>query len=313
MEVYAPTIVTTAEDLQYHSRGDFNVSAQRIDFNADTITIRPNKKSYNGGIEEQQLFVDANLQIGNNLIVRGGAHIEGELTVQHITAPLEIGITDECFEWGEQTSCEIDTTAPEDCQEPPTKSPVFADIVKGCTIGWNRDDLYLNGQCSDGATCITFVPKHTIYIESILAPNAVAVHPHFHQFPTLPMRLIAGNTDVQTTVNGQTYSGSLDPNSAVRAIGAANNFVYPVQPLPVQNATSNTSVTEKFGGVCEPLTLNEGAWQTANVPDTLPDVEGVRSAKYSDQDVANLIAQLEAKFESRYQELQKKLESLVTA
>ena len=235
---------------------------------------------------------------------------EGELTVNHITAPLEIQQTYESFEWGKQTNCEIDTTNAESCMDAPVKSPVYGDILEGCTIGYNRDDYIAYGVCSDGAECQVLIPRHTLYIESILAPNSVQVHPHFHNFPNLPLKLMGKTTDIISTTNGITTEGSLDANSAVRAIGANNNHIAPVQPLPVKNSDTQFTVVEKFGGVCEPIVISEGSWTTQNISDELPAVNGARSSLYTAEQVNSLISQLDAKWEKQYNELKSKLDNI---
>jgi len=311
MELYSPTIHQTSEDIQIHSRGEIALAAERIDINADVISIRPNTTSKNihgdNAAPEQQVLIDGNLQVAANAIIRGGAHIEGELTIQHITAPLEIQQTYESWEWGKQKSCEMDTTGAESCMEPPEKSTVYADILQGCEIGTNKYDVI--GQCSDGATCV--IPARTIIIESLLSENSVQVHPHFHNYASIPTKLVGANTQINNTYNGKTFSGALDPNSAVRSIGSSNNLPNPVQPLPTQNATSQFSIVEKFGGVCEPISINNGSWQTSNDLDTLPDGDGCRTKKYTVDEVQSLIAELDRKYEQRYTELAKKLESLI--
>lgn len=55
-----------------------------------SITLRTNR----------QVYVDGSLGVNKNLIVGGGASIEGELFVQHITAPLEVHETEDTILFG---------------------------------------------------------------------------------------------------------------------------------------------------------------------------------------------------------------------
>jgi hypothetical protein len=55
-----------------------------------TITLRTNR----------QVYIDGSLGVNKNLIVGGGASIEGELYVQHITAPLEVHQTQDTVAFG---------------------------------------------------------------------------------------------------------------------------------------------------------------------------------------------------------------------
>ena len=50
------------------------------------LTLR-NKKN-------RQVLIDSNLGVNQNVVVGGSMHVEGELSVQHITAPVEIQETE---------------------------------------------------------------------------------------------------------------------------------------------------------------------------------------------------------------------------
>ena len=69
------------------SQNEVNIDGgNRLSIIADVISIRQRNK--------KQVLVDSSLGVNKNLIVGGGAHIEGELSVNHITAPGEIQLTD---------------------------------------------------------------------------------------------------------------------------------------------------------------------------------------------------------------------------
>jgi hypothetical protein len=59
---------------------------KRLNLISDSINL----KSRNG----KQITVEGNFGVSKNVVIGGGAHIEGELNVQHITAPLEFQITE---------------------------------------------------------------------------------------------------------------------------------------------------------------------------------------------------------------------------
>ena len=42
----------------------------------------------------RQILVDGNLGVNQNVVIGGGLHVEGELSVHHITAPVEIQETE---------------------------------------------------------------------------------------------------------------------------------------------------------------------------------------------------------------------------
>jgi hypothetical protein len=66
---------------------------QRTVITSDILVLR--QRNYD------QVLVDSSLGVSRNLVVGGGAHIEGELTVHHITAPVEIQQTEKTFVYGE--------------------------------------------------------------------------------------------------------------------------------------------------------------------------------------------------------------------
>lgn len=295
MELYSPLIHIASNEIQLHTIGEIGLIGERVDISADIISLRPNKIEKDNLPENGTVLVDGNLQVVNNMIVRGGAHIEGEVTLQHVTMPFQTGITDECFEWGKQSSCAMDDTVAEECSASvPEKSPVYADMLKGCTIGWNRDFVTLYGVCSDGATCEVYIPPHTIYIESLDAENTIMVHPHLHTYAQPAIKLIKSNTDISSSVGDNSFSVSADPNSTIRALGAKNNFINPVLPLPAQNSKTNFTITEN----CE--TLETGS----------SGIEDETVEKYSSKEVKQMISQLEAKFEAKYKELLSKLDKI---
>lgn len=300
LELYSPIINIAGEQLTFGTRGEIGFDAQRFDVNAEIITLRPKRveaKTYGNVplIDEQQVMVDGNLQVGMNTIIRGGLHVEGELSIQHITAPMEEQITDESFEWGEQANCLLDPDNGGDCLEP-IKSSVRGDIVPGCLIGYAMDP-------DDGP----------IPVISTCAPNSVIVHNHYHMYKSLPMKLIRDNIEVNQTVGGINQVATLDPNSAVRAVGSRNNFAVPIIAKPVQNSKTNNTVLEKFGGsICSPLVINEGEWEDSNQLDTFPDGDGVRTSRYTDKIISDKITALENLLEQKYLDLLNKIDSLVS-
>ncbi len=61
----------------------------RTHITGDTISLVPNRRN-----KYAQVFVGGNLEVDRNMIIRGGAHVEGELSFHHITAPLEYQATE---------------------------------------------------------------------------------------------------------------------------------------------------------------------------------------------------------------------------
>ena len=318
MEVYAPQITISSEQTNINARGEVTLAGERVDLSGEIITVRPKKvereiEDAAGGIAtlpansktktepEQQFGVMGNLNVELNAIIAGGLHVEGEVTLQHITAPLEYHITDGSFEWGPQIPCGTPDPFSNDANcligEPP-KGPVYADIMGGCLIG------YAVGLDSHGAS-------HALPVISVCAPNSVMVHNHYHYHKGMPMKLIRDKIKSDIYVGDRGAGKELDCHSAVRAVGARNNFADKVLAMPIENSTNSETVVEKFNGnICTPLTINNGDWVEPNEDDILPNGEGIRTAYYTDSVIFKRVEQLEKDLEKKYKELQDKLDSL---
>lgn len=313
MEVYAPLIHIGGEDVAIASKGDFRIGGERVDINAEIITLRPKKVKReiedssgniidlpaNGKTEteyEQEVLVDGNLGISKNVKIAGGLHVEGEMTLQHMTAPCNYYVTDGCFEWGVQSPCVLDPTTGEDCTVP-VKSPVFADIQSGCLIGY----AIVGGGSSRGVWPVL----------SVCSPNSTKVHDHMHYYKGPPMKLIRDFIETEVTVGAKTETKVLNPNAVVRAIGARNDYPVKVMAKPVVNSQTETTILEKFGGsLCEKLVINNGTWVQPSEDDTLPVGEGVRTQSTTDEILFAKVKELEKQLEDKYKELQKKLDEI---
>lgn len=75
------------DQVNIGSKNEVNIDGgQRLSVVADIINIRQRDRG--------QVLVDSNLGVSQNVIVGGGLHVEGELTCNHITAPVEIQETE---------------------------------------------------------------------------------------------------------------------------------------------------------------------------------------------------------------------------
>ena len=103
------TVQVGAGGLNLKSYGPVNISGSITNIAGDQVNIGSgNEVNIDGGNrvsiiadvvslsqrEKLQVVVDSSLGVNKNLVVGGGAHIEGELTVNHITAPAEIQETE---------------------------------------------------------------------------------------------------------------------------------------------------------------------------------------------------------------------------
>jgi len=103
-------------------------------------------------------LVDSNFGVNGNAIIKGGLHVDGELSVNHITAPKE-------YQETEQTQVQGMTL------------PVPIGIVVACP-----------GGDAPGVPLI-------VYGNSI--PDTIVTYPHSHVFPNLPLNLTKSNKDVR--------------------------------------------------------------------------------------------------------------------
>lgn len=321
LNLYGPTVNIAGEQVAIGSRGDLTVEGQRVDLTAEVLSLRPKKLKRTletGGDtqEEQQVLIDGNLNVNLNAIIRGGAHVEGELSVQHITAPCEYHITETDFTYGVKTEPKVlpnpdpklcyygenGKTEPQtaDCEFEPQKSPTYGTLLDGAYIGKAVGyDSAGNPLCLD--------------VYSLKAENAVVVDPHVHYFKNIACKLFDENANISVNAGFASGQSSMNAHDAVRAVGSRNNWTLPVLPLPVKNSTSGATVTEKFGGKCETLSINKTDLQETSVADGLPSGEGVRTSKYTDQNVANRVKVLEAELEAKYAEIKKALADIKAA
>ena len=65
---------------------EINIDSKVITIAAEMLLLRNKNK--------KQVVVDGNLGVNQNVVIGGSLHVEGELSVQHITAPVEIQETE---------------------------------------------------------------------------------------------------------------------------------------------------------------------------------------------------------------------------
>ena len=112
-----------------------------------TITLRTNR----------QVYVESALGVKGNVIIGGGAYVEGELYCQHITAPLEVHQTEDTILFGKFAA--------------------------------DGDRQLLIGECYIGGA---FYP---VYAKA--DDNLIVNYPHSHHHNGIPMRLTKSNKDVR--------------------------------------------------------------------------------------------------------------------
>lgn len=145
-------VIAGSEEVILSSTGDINInSGSKFSVTADIITFRQS--------QGKQVAIDGSLGVKNNIVIGGGAYVEGELFVNHITAPVEIQETESTVLYGK--------------------------TVPGKVIGWAPHD---NGYITvyGGTPTGTYADD-----DSILNVE------HSHNFKNLPLSLKANNEGVR--------------------------------------------------------------------------------------------------------------------
>jgi len=145
------------EQVNIASGNEVNIDGgKRLTITSDIIYLKQRQMG--------QVMVDSSLGISKNLIVGGGAHIEGELTVNHITAPVEIQETEPTKVYGTTNNESQQIVGWVFAMGGPTPIPVFS-----CIPSWNR----------------------------FPSENSVYTYPHSHHFRNAAMTLVKDNTELR--------------------------------------------------------------------------------------------------------------------
>lgn len=157
------TIVNIAgEQLNIGSTNEVNIDAgKRFTVTADVIYLKQRQMA--------QVMIDSSLGVSRNLIVAGGAHIEGELSINHITAPVEIQETELTKVYG------------------------IANDETSTVIGFR----------GDGEAIYSCLPDKNLYASD----NCFYIYPHSHHFRNLPLTLVKDNTDLRESAKKNNQSG----------------------------------------------------------------------------------------------------------
>jgi len=268
------------QNISMHSNSEIALVSKRIDLNADIISFRPNLVARDGG-NDQQLVIDGNLNVTLNSIIKGGLHVEGEMSLHHITAPMEWRTTGADFEKAIQTEPRGDTPA-QDCpkvmtgkpvtKSPPnltgdTRGPTYGDLLPGALIG------YAIGKDSNDDT-------HCLEVWSVKSDNLICMHPHYHSFQTLPMTLHSGK----------------DSHEKVRIAGSENNNAIPAVANGINDKLNPPSASDKP----EPREKGEKAQK--------PNGEGAGCSQY--ENLESRLKDFQAQMEQQCNQLKSQLAAM---
>jgi hypothetical protein len=133
-----------------------------------SITLRTNR----------QVYIDSSLGVRGNVVVGGGISVEGELYVQHITAPLEVHQTEDTILFGKFAS--------------------------------NNDRALLIGETLMGGEWYPTYAKST--------HDLIVNYPHSHHHNGIPMRLTEANKDVRSLAQKENINNHSNVSQAIAQI-----------------------------------------------------------------------------------------------
>jgi len=169
------------EQINMSSSNEVNIDGgKRLTITSDIMVLKQRQLG--------QVMVDSSLGVSRNLVVGGGAHIEGELTLNHVTAPVEIQETEQTIVRG--------TTK---------NSTSTAKIIGYVFAG------------PGGAAAAQWLPVYSYGNSGALAPedDSITISAHSHHFRNLPLTLVASNNDLRNAAKAS--------NGAERNAAAAQN------------------------------------------------------------------------------------------
>lgn len=155
--------------------------------------------------ENQQVVVEGNLGVTSNAIIGGGMHVEGELFVNHITAPTEI----------QETQAQIVTGSPNNIIP---KVIGYNALVGGQPIGYVPTGSPVGVYVDSGGDTVTIVTQQDLPVMAsqtgkkggnpapvwsrtgagqIPDRDSIIMYSHSHTFKNLPLRLYRENNQVR--------------------------------------------------------------------------------------------------------------------
>ena len=153
------------QQINVASEYETNISSKRVTIAAEMLTLR-NKNN-------RQVLVDGNLGVNQNIVVGGSMHVEGELSVQHITAPVEIQETEPVV--------------------------VFSKLLKDLEF----DVEYVISSHTNTKTNVG-TSTGTIKLTTNSNNDLVEAYPHTHPFKNVPLKLMKDKDEVRKVGAKQT-------------------------------------------------------------------------------------------------------------
>jgi hypothetical protein len=153
------TIVNMAgEQVNVTSQGEVNIDGgKRLTLVADILSIRQRNR--------KQVLVDSNLGVSQNVIIGGGLHVEGELSCNHITAPVEIQETELTRVFGKllkgtSFNCQLHGGFHQDVSNSSDNHPHWTGAILTLDTDSRKDGDSQGVQCYDHSHHFKNVPLH---------------------------------------------------------------------------------------------------------------------------------------------------------
>jgi hypothetical protein len=145
------------EQVNVSSQNEINLNGKTINISAEILRLRNTR--------QKQIFIENSLGVNNNLVVGGGLSVEGEVFLQHVTAPTEYQVT--------------------------LATQVLGKLLAGLTFEAN---INLPGVMpGPGTTTLA-----TVALVADSNDNFVQCYDHSHIFRNLPLTLTDKNSEVRS-------------------------------------------------------------------------------------------------------------------
>lgn len=193
IQIGGTIINMSGEQVNLASSNEINIDGgKRLTLTSDIVVFKQRRMG--------QVLVDSSLGVSRNLIVGGGAHIEGELFINHMTAPVEIQETEYTRLYGEPNS-----------DAAPSAAGGGTGYVIGYVSGFPSDWVSEGGR--NWTRVYSRVPNVTPTPGSgAPSRNSIQNYDHSHHFRNIPLTLVASNTDLRTAAAGNNNSDRVDAN-----------------------------------------------------------------------------------------------------
>lgn len=168
---------------------------------------------------ERQVYVDGSFGVLKNIIVGGGAFIEGELYVNHITAPVEVQETLHTKVFGEI----IDDYEIGYAYLDPG---VYIGSGYGYTESWYYDEEGNFVDTSSSVSVDVYGSGNILPVYGVATPDSLKVYDHSHHFHNIPLRLTRSNKNMR---NLATKEGVNSVDYPVMAQEQRHEFKKPVK------------------------------------------------------------------------------------